>query len=299
MKIIAHGHYSKAVGDTVLNDALPPLKELVKETTGESVRRVGRFIQLALIGAGRCLTLFNSKQKTLPADTAVYLTSGRGDLEITLDVLVQMVEHGLPPKPLSFINTVSNSACFYIAKHFGIRGRNQFVTRRHAPLECALQLAALDLHTNAVQTALVGSVDICTEPLADHRKRLDVAEDTTVGEGSHWFLLTDDSHADTALATIVDVMLLSDNDSLQQWLNKQVLDDTVLVCGQHVDPVTATLLQKITGCTPWHATADLHWYDSHCGHVLGEFLTLRPAKKILHIDSDPDGRFNVLLVSLA
>jgi hypothetical protein len=293
MKIIAHGHYSKPV-----DGVLPPLKELVKETTGESVRRVGRFIQLALIGAGRCLTLLNSKQKTLPADTAVYLTSGRGDLEVTLDVLVQMVEHGLPPKPLSFINTVSNSACFYIAKHFGLHGRNQFVTRRHAPLECALQLAALDLHTNAVQTALVGSVDICTAPLTDHRKRLDVTDDTPVGEGSHWFLLANDTHSGEALATLDNVTLLPDIKILQQWLTQQNLDDTTLVCGQHVDHTTTALLQNLTGCTPWHATADLHWYDSHCGHALGQFLTLRPAKKLLHIDSDPDGRFNVLLLSL-
>ena len=288
MKIIAHGHYSKAA-----NDVLPPLKELVKESTGESVRRIGRFIQLALIGAGRCL-----QKKILPADTAVYLTSGRGDLEITLDVLVQMVEHGLPPKPLSFINTVSNSACFYIAKHFGLGGRNQFVTRRHAPLECALQLAALDLQTGAVQTALVGSVDICTEPLNDHRKRLDVSDDTSVGEGSHWFLLAPDTYSDTALATIDDAVTFSDGEALQQWLAEINIHDTALVCGQHVDQATTVLLQTMTGCTPWKATADLHWYDSHCGHALGQFLTLQPAKKLLHIDSDPDGRFNVLLASI-
>lgn len=298
MKIIAHGHYSQCVDGT-----LTPLKELVKDTTGESVRRVGRFIQLALIGAGRCLTLFNSKQlnskqQSLPADTAVYLTSGRGDLEITLDVLVQMVEHGLPPKPLSFINTVSNSACFYIARHFGLHGRNQFVTRRHAPLECALQLAVLDLHTNAVQTALVGSVDICTAPLADHRKRLDVADNAPVGEGSHWFLLASDTYPAAALATIDDVATFPDSETLQQWCAETNLNSTALVCGQHIHHTAAALLKNITGCTPWHATAGLHWYDSHCGYALNQFLTLRPEKKLLHIDSDPDGRFNVLLVSL-
>ena len=288
MKIIAHGHYNEKV-----DDVLPPLKELVKASTGESVRRVGRFIQLALIGAGRCL-----QKKILPADTAVYLTSGRGDLEITLDVLVQMVEHGLPPKPLSFINTVSNSACFYIAKHFSLCGRNQFVTRRHAPLECALQLAALDLQTGAVQTALVGSVDICTEPLNDHRKRLDVSDDTSVGEGSHWFLLAPTTCSDTALATIDNAVTFSDIEALRQWLAEININDTSLVCGQHIDQTTTVLLQTMTGCTPWKTTADLHWYDSHCGYALGQFLILQPANKMLHVDSDPDGRFNVLPVSL-
>lgn len=298
MKILAHGHYSETV-----DEILPPLKELVKETTGESVRRIGRFIQLALIGTGRCLQSCRIKA---PADTAVYLTSGRGDLEITLDVLTQMVEHGLPPKPLSFINTVSNSACFYIAKYFSLHGRSQFVTRRHAPLESALQLAALDLQTGAIKTALVGSVDICTEPLADHRKRLDVTDDVAIGEGSHWFLLADNDYVNnldtgTALATIDDVTLLPDQEALQQWLhaNHHAPNETLVVCGQHVDKTATILLQTMTGCMPWSATKDFPWYDSHCGYTLGQFLEQRPAKKLLHIDSDPYGRFNVLLVALA
>lgn len=293
MKILAHGHYSENV-----EDALPPLKELVKETMGESVRRVGRFIQLALIGAGRCL-----QQHTAPATTSVYLTSGRGDLEITLDVLEQMVEHGLPPKPLSFINTVSNSACFYLAKHFGLHGRSNFVTRRYAPLESALQLAALDMDTGSVQTALVGSVDICTAPLTDHRRRLAVSEQTPVGEGSHWFLLVHDDYPADALATVNTILLLPDRAALQQWLKIQWPDtqasgNTVLACGQHIDASTAAWLQALTGCAPWSASVGLPWYDSHCGHTLGQFLQQRPTHQLLHIDIDSDGRFNVLQVSL-
>jgi hypothetical protein len=275
MKIIAHGHYSKPV-----DDVLPPLKELVKETTGESVRRVGRFIQLALIGAGRCLQS-SGMQHSLPADTAIYLTSGRGDLEVTIEVLEQMLEHGLSPKPLSFINTVSNSACFYLAKHFGLHGRSHFVTRRHAPLECVLQLASLDIETGAVKTALVGSVDICTLPIEDHRKRVDVSDNTAVGEGSHWFLLAHNNYSGNVLAVIDAVLSLPDNEALQQWLATQSIDDTVITYGQHIDQAS-----------------HLPWYDSHSGHTLGQFLALRPARRLLHIDSDPDGRFNVLQVSL-
>lgn len=294
MKILAHGHYSETV-----ENGLPALKELVKETMGESVRRVGRFIQLALIGAGRCL-----QQHSAPAATSVYLTSGRGDLEITLDVLEQMVEHGLPPKPLSFINTVSNSACFYLAKHFGLHGRSNFVTRRCAPLESVLQLAALDIGTGATQTALVGSVDICTAPLTDHRRRLAVPEHTAVGEGSHWFLLANEGYPATALATVNNLLLLPDRAALQQWLtvqwtNTQASDNTVLACGQHVDVSTAAWLQALTGCAVWPASSNLPWYDSHCGHTLGQFLQLRPARQLLHIDGDSDGRFNVLQVSLS
>ncbi len=289
MKILAHGHYQEKV-----DSELPPLKELVKETTGEAVRRVGRFIQLALIGAGRCL-----HGQALPSDTAVYLTSGRGDLEITLDVLEQMVEQGLPPKPLSFINTVSNSACFYLAKHFHLHGRSHFVTRRRAPLESVLQLAALDMETGAVQIALLGSVDICTAPLADHRKRLAVSQDTAVGEGSHWFLIAADDYPAAAIGHITAVDNLPDDATLIQWLETQSLDrlSAVFAPGQHVTPALADALQLQSGIAQRLAHTDTTpWYDSQCGNLLGHFLEQQQTQTLLHIDSDLTGRYNVLLV---
>lgn len=292
MKILAHGHYSLGV-----DNELPALKTLVKDTTGEAVRRVGRFIQLALIGAGRCL------QDNRPAaDTAVYLTSGRGDLEITLEVLEQMVEYGLPPKPLSFINTVSNSACFYLAKHFGLHGRSHFVTRRHSPLESVLELALLDLAEGSVQTALLGSVDICTAPLADHRKRLAVPANSAVGEGSHWFLLANDQYPAPAIGTIIAVENLAGEEALDNWLATQAFDRTMTVfaAGQHVSTMQGAALQARSGISePFVGSENLPWYDSHCGHTLGEFLARKPAPLLLHIDSDTTGRYNVLLASTA
>lgn len=287
MKILAHGHYSQPV-----TSELPPLKELVRETTGQPVRRVGRLIQLALIGAGRCL-----HGQPLPADTAVYLSSGRGDLEITLEVLEQMVEQGLPPKPLSFINTVSNSACFYLARHFGLHGRNHFVTRRRAPLESALQLAALDMAEGAVQTALLGSVDICTQPLDQHRKRLAVAADTVIGEGSHWFLLASDGYPGDSIGQVTAVENLANRDALTRWLASHGGDrsNTVLATGQHVSAAQADDLQSLTGITQrLQPAAPPPWYDSHCGLVLGQFLSESPVQHLLYIDSDHSGRYNLI-----
>jgi len=48
--IRASGDYCAAV-----DDPLPPLKALVQQLLGVRVRRIGRFIQLALIGAARCV----------------------------------------------------------------------------------------------------------------------------------------------------------------------------------------------------------------------------------------------------
>jgi hypothetical protein len=293
--IVAHGHYAEPVNASSHGSALPELKTLVKSVIGENVRRIGRFIQLALIGAGRCVNT-----QTLPSDTGIYLTSGRGDLEVTVEVLDQIIKDSQPPKPLSFINTVSNSACFYLAKHFHLQSRSLFVTRRYAPLESVFQLALLDLQTTAMPLALVGSVDICTEPLNEHRQRLAISADTIVGEGSHWFLLARATPSAPALATIDEVQLLPNANALTRWLvqHAAILHNAVLVCGQHVDAATAQFLRDSCAGKPWPVTQSLHWYDSHCGFALGQFLQVRPAQRMLHIDSDPDGRFNLLLVSL-
>lgn len=291
MKILAHGHYHAAVKD----DEFPPLKELVREATGEHVRRIGRFIQLALIGAGRCV-----QGHVLSPDTGVYLTSGRGDLEVTLEVMTAMYEHGQPPKPLSFINTVSNSACFYVAKKFALHGRSQFVTRRHAPLESALQLAMLDMESGSVRSALLGSVDICTAPLAEHRLRLGVGANAAVGEGSHWFLLAAGTVPGTALGHVQQVLTLADEKALQDWSAQQAFNSTrtVLAFGQHVPAAGQARLHALTGLPQAFVPPAPPWYDSHAGHTLSRFLDERPAGTLLHADTDPEGRFNVMVVEI-
>ena len=82
--------------------ALPSLKALAEEDTGHSVRRISRFVQLALVGAGRCVG-----GRTLPAATATYFTSARGDLDVTLDALAQVCDHGRPPGTSSHVELTS------------------------------------------------------------------------------------------------------------------------------------------------------------------------------------------------
>ena len=83
------GHYH------AVSEPLPELKALTQAATGKAFRRIGRFIQLALIGAARC-----AGQQVLPKETAVYFSSGRGDLEVTLEIMTQLFRDGQTPKPL-------------------------------------------------------------------------------------------------------------------------------------------------------------------------------------------------------
>lgn len=292
MHIIATGSYCREA-----SGELPPLKSLAREATGVSARRIGRFVQLALVGAGRCVNGL-----TLPTDTATYFTSGRGDLESTLTVLVPMCERGWPPAPFGFVNTVGNSACFHVAQVFGVRGRSQFVTSRYGPLEAALRLAALDMAHGGVRTALLGSADICTAPLAAHRARIGVAADTLVGEASHWFLLAADEHFGAPLGIVRSVRSFSDDATLRQHLKRLHVDPdgTALAGGQHLRPDRLEHFREAAGIGELFAYRHgLPWYDSQTGYGVHRFLTTEVARTLVHIDGDPSGRTTLLVIDAA
>ena len=292
MRIIATGSYCREV-----SVELPPLRSLAREATGFSVRRIGRFVQLALVGAGRCVSGL-----TLPADTATYFTSGRGDLESTLDVLVQVCERGGAPSPFGFINTVGYSACFHVAQIFGLRGRSLFVTSRYGPLEAALRLASLDMALGGVRTALLGSVDMCTAPVAAHRTRIGVAADTPVGEASHWFLLAADERFGATLGVVRSVRSFTDDAALREHLERLPLDPdgSALAGGQYLSPERLERFREATGIGEVFAYRHgLPWYDSQTGHGIHRFLTTEVARTLVHIDGDPSGRTTLLVIDAA
>ncbi len=184
-------HATGGIYNTV-NEAgeLIPLKPLVADVCKQRYRRIDRFIQMALIGSGRCLKNSEQNKMALSAQTALYLTSGQGPTSNNIEVQESIFKHGEEAKPLKFINTLSNSAGFYVMKEAQLTGPNIFVTREITPLECALQTAASDLNAGWCTTALVGLVDEITLPIADQCLRMKLAKNTGIGEGSYWFLLS-------------------------------------------------------------------------------------------------------------
>ncbi|MBI1358769.1 MAG: hypothetical protein GC155_00625 [Alphaproteobacteria bacterium] len=288
--------FIRAAGDyyAQADEALPELGPLVKQTLGAQVRRVGRFVQLALIGAARCVG-----QRQLPATTGVYLTSGRGDMEVTADVMEQLFRDGQAPRPLSFINTVSNSACFYIAKQFGLRGRSAFVCNRYFSFESALQLAMLDMEAGVSTSALVGSTDIVLAPLDVHRKRLRLAEGTPVAEGSHWLWLEAGDAADEG-AKLTSVEVLADGAALETWIARHARGaGTALSVGQFGDATETAAIAARAGVTPTFDYRDGRaYYDSQSGAAVSAFLAQRPegVTTLLHVNRDAEGRFAAFAV---
>lgn len=290
LQIYAYGEHYHAV-----NDQLPELKTLTQQVTGKSIRRVGRFIQLALIGATRC-----QAQQPMPNTTAVYFASGRGDLELTLEIMTQLFRDGQTPKPLNFVNTVSNAACFYIAQMLGLQSRSNFVCNRYFAFESVLQLAALDLDLNTVDSALVGAVDIATTPLSEHRQRLQLAIDTPMGEGSHWLWLGAISDKRPRIGELLAAQHFADRDALLSWIKQQQLDSEQcsLAAGQFIPAEDFVSIQQACELNKaFDYRSQRAYYDSHSGAVIGEFLSnAASGKQLLHINSDTEQRYSVIWV---
>lgn len=287
--------YIAAAGDYVerVDAKLPAtdLKPLVAQALGAPVRRIDRFIQLALIGAGRCC-----KQHSLPHDTAIYLGSGRGDLEVTIDVMQALLRDGHAPKPLSFINTVSNAACFYVAQNLKLNGRNSFVCNRYFAFESVLQLAALDFQTGAARSALVGAVDVVVPPLAGHRTRLGLSADAPVADASHWLCL-ETTPPEHSLGRLLAVEQFVDVDALRAWLATLAMDSSWrFAAGQFMPHALAAQWQQELALQPFDYRAERAYYDSHSGAVIGEFLRSNAAGSLLHLNRDPSGRYCAMAV---
>lgn len=283
ISIVATGAYCEAV-----TDSPPPLKALVRESTGTTVRRVGRFIQLALIGAGRAA-------RDLPADTAIYLGSGRGDLDAMTEVLDTICVQKQPPRPLSFINTVSNAACFYVAGTLGLQAASYFVGSRHFALESTLQSALVDMRAGAVGSALLGVVDAVAGNANEHAERLGLQGGQVVADASHWFHLQCDPGTRPVLGTIDAVGFFADRAQARRGLAELAgSGDTVFAPGQYLGAEAAEWSRRLS-LESWHCEAR-GYFDSQAASVLRDFLE-RGSGRLLLLNRDPRGRYAAVVAS--
>ena len=106
------------------------LKEELNRYGCGSFRRVNRFILITMIGSRMCIN-----GHVPGANTAIYLTTDHGNLGDTVSVLDEIYAARSLPKPYNFINTMTNTAAFYLAQNLRTRGRNITVSSRHLSFE--------------------------------------------------------------------------------------------------------------------------------------------------------------------
>ena len=271
------------------DQGLASLRAAATAACRERFRRIDRFTQMALIGSAQCIDGADVKH-----DAGLYIGSRFASLGNITKVHEQMICSGVVPKPANFINTLSNSAGYFVARNLGLRHRNLFVSRGDASVVAALQLAAMDIGTGAVSQALVGAVDEAVLPLEHHRFRLGLETGTEVGEGSHWFLVAPEGRADS-LASITDMATLVDERALDQWLNQldPATEYRVSLSPWTQQRMTSSCLQNwpmLKGFDPALAA-----YPGHAAGALIRYLQSGENSPLIVIAADTDGRFHTVV----
>lgn len=157
------------------------LKSIFAESGKPGPRRVNRLIQLAVLGARRCVG-----ERTLPSNTAVYLTSRSAHVADSL-LLLERIRAGQPSSPVSFINTSGNMAGYYIAADLGLRGSNQSIHATDLAWSQMLEMAVAA--ADPQQYLLIGCAEECVWPLEQHRNRHELPADCRIDEQSCFVLL--------------------------------------------------------------------------------------------------------------
>ena len=163
-------------------------KQTLKELTGKIFRRSDRFTQLALMGAH----VVADSQK-LDDKCALYLTSAQANLAVFNRIRDQKYLHNQLPRPVDFINMLSGSASFYVAKHLGLKGKNISLSHSGFAAQMSLIVASSELRSGNSTQVLFGGVDELVEPLSLHQKIAGVEPSVSLAEGSNFLLLSQDA----------------------------------------------------------------------------------------------------------
>ena len=240
------------------------IKAAWKEVSPSMIRRTDRFIQLALLGAYQAVG-----QEKLDKCTALYMASGQGNLAVFKRLRDQRYIHKQPPKPVDFINSLSNTSGFYVAQFFGLHGKNLNVSRHGLVVENILLLAQADLELDREQQILLGGVDELQEPLAFTRLTLGLCDERPLGEGSNWLLLS--AQPEGALASMEVLKQQMDMAALKNYLST-VPPQTKIAFGQRCSKALATELSSEYGLETFEYQGSCDFYETSPLYALHRFI---------------------------
>jgi len=258
----------------------------VRRTGSKRYRRIDRYIQLALTGAGRCVGEID-----LDPDTGLYVATGKGPASNNIEMQLGIFRDRTAPGPIQFINAVSNSVSFYVMQDHGLHGQNLLISREVHAFEAALDLATNDLLAGRTGQALVGMVDELTHPLEHQCRRLNVSVDTTLGEGSHWFLLSRDQSSETL--GVIQFQGLFENSSALISEVKKLRQPHAVFFGANCDHSFRQSCMRVldTNCSQYQ-TSESMWDGINAGAML-RYLNqskVDACNSLLLISRDFDGR---------
>ncbi|MDK9706459.1 MAG: hypothetical protein OEL83_05355 [Desulforhopalus sp.] len=268
-------------------DDIAPLKAELKKYTDYFFRRVNKFIMLSLMGVHQCV-----HGRTIDPATAVYLSTENGNLGDTENVLHQIFRENSFPKPLNFINTMSNTASFYVAQSLQTLGRSITVSSKNVAFERGLELARVDFALQHIQEALIGGVD---EALFSRKKFTEKYHasyhSVKLVEGSSWLYCT--ARKAGAIGEILDVATFRDREQALAWASSAASGHTVLAFGILMTPPDKELFRKQCGN---HEELDyitrFGYYETSSAFAVGHFLKTSSKARLLHINCDTRGQYS-------
>jgi hypothetical protein len=271
------------------NGDLALLKEEIRRYTQENFRRGNRFILLSLLGARQCI-----QQRSLEADTAVYLTTEHGNLGETAAVIDEIYTGHSLPKPFGFINTMSGTAAFYLAQNLGIRGRNIIVSSQHVGFERGLDLLQTDFAQAAERSALIGGVDEASLYRGE-RGGLEQRGWRMV-DGSGWFYVK--SEKEEACGAFKENRSFRDSPSMMQWIKEKdgAFVDVVSFGARIGEDEAAALRGALRPAAVFDYLRDYGYSGSATACGVSLFVKRFSGRTLLHINRDQRGKYALLEV---
>lgn len=264
------------------------LKPLIAPWTAQRLRRVDRYIELCVAGGLNCVG-----GRELPATTGVYLATRCGAVTTSARVMENIVSQGEMPKPLHFINTLGNSAGFYLTQLLRTTGNTLVISQEYLSFEAALVHACLDLESGRIPCALVGGIDEVALPLELHAQRLEQTTAQTFSEGSHWLLL--EKNPSTNGVTLDAPQYFADVDGLAHWLAQQ--QPTILQCSFAPLPEETELMGRQASLTNFTWEGATHGVFSGAALIHLTDRIARDGERGVHLARAGDGSYCAVKVS--
>ena len=273
-------------------DDLKYYKEDVSRFSTLTFRRANRFVLLALAGACRC-----AHGQDVGKDTAVYLTTENGNLSDTEAVLHQIHHKHEFPMPYNFINTMSNTASFYVAQTLGLLGRNITFSSKQLSFERGLELLRCDMTSGTVQEALIGGVDEAYFSDAPFEAKFHRPYSSyEMIEGSSWLLIR--ARKENALGRIRAVESPGGFSEAKAWLGRQTpTGPIVLAWGLLVEADEREAFRRLVpDATEFDYIKQNGYFDSAPAAGIAAFMESWSSATLVHINKDFRGRYVVLVV---
>lgn len=282
-RIRAHGMF-----EAVAQEPPCPLKPTLRICLPRPPRRINRYIQLALIGAHRCMAQLDA---SWPGDMPLYMASEQGSVAEAVALMDEIVIHGRSPMPMPFINVSSNMVGYYLAASLGLNGRNMNVARQHGAFGAMLELAGLEsaVDSTAPATLLLGTVAECVWPLAEHRRRCHLPADMPLVEASYWLVV--DRIADDKAGPRLHYSRTHDLNEARAWLaagERWVLAPQLPTDRQR--QLAVSLDEKRT----WHAPLCHVGHPDAVTHALFAALETDPVPGLHAVAGDPSGGYQLM-----